>query len=261
MAKISLGAEVPPGFDAAMRWLFSCLGLLSLGVVHADDAVQLAAGAVAWERPIGSAEFTGVSFSSREATFRIIDNPPGDRVSLAFAVKAAGGVAGVNGGYFHEDFTPLGLVVSEGKTLHEFQKAKLLSGLVTVRNGSLELVRSGVFKGGPAVTEALQSGPWLVEGGAPVEGLNATRIARRTLVATDGAGHWALVVTSPLTLAETGALLVTPKLCGNWTVRHALNLDGGSSTALAAWADGRQIKDIPSFGPVRNYLAIIPRHR
>ena len=40
-----------------------------------------------------------------------------------------------------------------------------------------------------------------------------------------------------------------------------LNLDGGSSTALRAVFEERALIDITSFGPVRNYLAIVRRQR
>ncbi len=76
-----------------------------------------------------------------------------------------GAVAGSNGGYFHKDFTPLGLAVSRGETIHRFERAKLLSGVLAVRHGRMELVRSGKFKSGSDVQEALQAGPWLVEKG------------------------------------------------------------------------------------------------
>ena len=226
---------------------------------------ELPGNAMAWEREVRSGSRTvrlsGVSFSARDCMFRVLDNPPDARRSLASALAGAGAVAGINGGYFHPDFKPLGLVVAEGKELHSFERAKLLSGILTVRDNHIALVRAGDFQIGKPLQEALQAGPWLIEGGAVIGSLNAEKQARRTLVATDGKDHWAIVATSPLTLAETAELLATKDLLGSWTVRDALNLDGGSSTALLAVAGSRPLLDIPSFGPVRNYLAIVPRHR
>ena len=230
-----------------------------------NELGALEGGAMAWEGEAASDGRTiranGVSFQSANCVFHVIDNPPGSRQSLSAALATTGGVAGSNGGYFHKDFRPLGLAVSQGKTIHPFERARLLSGVLAVRRGRMELVRSGKFKPGADVQEALQAGPWLVERGAPVAGLDDTRPARRTIVANDEKGHWVLVVLSPVTLAEASRLLCLKGMIGPPTIANALNLDGGSSTALRAGGEGRVLIDIASFGPVRNYLAIAPRRR
>jgi hypothetical protein len=255
-----------------MRFLImAVLGGLGLSPIRAawtaGERTELGAlpgGAVAWEQsvtgPAGPVRVTGVSFAAAKAGFRVVDNPPDAKAAFPGLVAAAGGVAGINGGYFHPDDRPLGLMVSGGREIHGFEKAKLLSGVLAVRGHRIELVRSGVFKPGKDVQEALQAGPWLVEHGRPVTGLNAERRARRSVVATDGKGHWAIVATGPLTLAEAGEVLALPGLPGGWTVRDALNLDGGSSTALWAATQPKALQ-ISSFGTVRNYLAIVPRQK
>jgi uncharacterized protein YigE (DUF2233 family) len=225
----------------------------------------LEGSAVAWEGELSSdgrtVRLSGVSFESKDCVFRVIDSPPGEPTSLQSALARAGAFAGSNGGYFHKNFTPLGLTVSEGKTLHPFERARLLSGVLAVRGGRIELVRSGRFKTGKEVEEALQGGPWLVEKGAPVPGLNDERLARRTIVANDGKGHWALVAISAVTLADAAQILCVKGITGSWTIANALNFDGGSSTALRAAIEDRALIDISSFGRVRNYLAIVRRHR
>ncbi len=225
----------------------------------------LAGNAVAWESTATLGDRTvrvwGVSFHEKEGVFRVMENDPSARKPLLTVLRESGAVAGVNGGYFHPDFTPLGLVITGGKSLHGFERAKLLSGILVVRGQRIELVRAGAFKPGSDVREALQAGPWLVENREAIPGLNAVRLARRTLVAGDGKGNWALVTTSPATLAETADLLLAPGLLSGWTARNALNLDGGSSTMLVALVGDKPVIDIPAYGPVRNYLAIIPRRR
>lgn len=201
----------------------------------------------------------GVSFSASSAVFRVIDNPVASRKPLAEALAAHGAFAGTNGNYFHPDFTPLGLVIASGKVLHPQEKAKLLSGLLVVRGGKMQLVRSEHFKAGPDIQEALQAGPWLVENSAPVSGLNAERFARRTLISTNGKGGWALITMSPVPLADAAGLLLRKEFLEHWTTMNALNLDGGSSTSLFAGTGGASLIEIPSFGSVANYLAIVPR--
>jgi hypothetical protein len=259
-------------FDRRMRiFLTAVLALLGVSPAGADWAVQgrtelgaLPAGAAAWEctvsGTVGKIRLTGVSFSAGKATFRVVDNPPQARQPFPGLLKATGAFAGINGGYFHPDFRPLGLAVSEGREIHGFERARLLSGVLAVRDGRIELVRSGAFKPGAEVREALQAGPWLVEKGLPLSGLNAEKRARRSVVATDGKGHWAIIATGPLTLSETAEVLALPEIAGPWTIREALNLDGGSSTALWAATDPRAL-EIFSFGAVRNYLAIVPRQK
>ena len=220
---------------------------------------------MAWEGEASSdgrtIRVSGISFQSADCIFQVIDNPPDNRQSLASALAATGSVAGSNGGYFHKDFRPLGLAVSQGKTINSFERAKLLSGVLAVRKGRIELLRSGKFKPGTDVQEALQAGPWLVERGLPVAGLDDTRPARRTIVANDGKGRWTLVALSPVTLADAASLLCVKGIAGPLAITNALNLDGGSSTALRAGLEGDILIDIGSFGPVRNYLAIAPRRR
>lgn len=224
---------------------------------------DLSPGVLAFERDVVSGarrvHVTGVVFDAREATLRVVDNPPASRVPLVTALISSGAVAGINGSYFHEDFRPLGLVASQGRVLHAFERAKLLSGVLLVKKNQIELLRSAQFVPDSAPTEALQAGPWLLEEGIAVEGLNNERLARRSVVATDGKGHWALLATDPVTLAEMSGILSLRDLPGVWTIRKALNLDGGSSTSLVALSDSKPVVLISSFGPVRNYLAIVPR--
>lgn len=251
-------------------WLLAWLAALSPAAASwtpgaLTERAELPGPALVWERSVTAGSrtvrLTGVSFSVRDCTLRVVDNPPPSLMSLAEALAASGAVAGVNGGYFHKDFRPLGLLVAGGEPLHGFERAKLLSGVLAVTDQKISLLRAGDYTTRLPVRDALQAGPWLVEKGRVISGLNGEKLARRTVVATDGGDRWVLLVTSPVTLAEAGAVLALPDLMPGWTVRDALNLDGGSSTALLALRDGQAVVDIPSFGSVRNYLAIVPRRR
>ena len=93
----------------------------------------------------------------------------------------------------------------------------------------------------------------------PVAGLDDTRNARRTIVANDGKGQWALIATSSITLADASRLLCAKGIIGPLKIANALNLDGGSSTALQAGLPPEILIDIAALGPVRNYLTIAPR--
>ena len=96
-----------------------------------------------------------------------MDNPEG-AFDLGSAAAKRGALAAVNGGYFHPDRTPLGLLVRQGATIHSLERAKLLSGLVVVTKDRIALLRVAEFKASANVREALQAGPFLVDGGKAV---------------------------------------------------------------------------------------------
>lgn len=196
-------------------------------------------------------------FSTKSATLRVIDNPTGadDLASVARRTRA---VAGVNGGYFDPQDAPLGLLISDGKLIAPLRKARLLSGLVAVTKGRVELLRYAEYSSRKSPVNALQAGPFLVDGGKPVPGLNATRSARRSFVLTGGGDRAAIGYCSSVTLAELGEILATTGVGPDLKVLRALNLDGGSSSAF--WFNGesgplsfRELKR------VRNFLVVVPK--
>jgi len=203
-----------------------------------------------------------VRFQSADAGFQVVDQgADGDR-SLDAVMFAAGALAGINGGYFHPDRRPLGLVVSNGVAVHAEERARLLSGVLLVyANGSIRLQRVDEPRQKMAVREALQAGPFLVDAGQPVAGLDSQRAARRSVVATYGAGTWAILTLDQATLADAAALLATPGVLGDGKkIVRALNLDGGSSTGL--WVKGEGAASprySPEFGTVRNFLGVFSR--
>lgn len=193
-------------------------------------------------------------FDSPQSRLQVVDRPQGTRV--ASAVKEVNGLAGINGGYFHPEYKALGLIVSEGEKVHEQEKARLLSGLVVSTADRLLLLRPSEFKLGAKTRDAVQAGPYLIDGGKPVPGLSRNRAARRSVVLTDGKNRHAILATSSLTLAETAEVLATEGVVSEFPLQRALNLDGGSSTGFYFSGDGF---DLPNLKRVRNVLAIVPK--
>src|ERR1700704_2286319 len=124
-------------------------------------------------------------FSAKSAIVRVADNPAGNE-DLASVMRRVRGVAGVNGGYFDPQNAPVGLLISDGKLIAPFRKARLLSGILVAAKGRVELLRAAEYSSRKNAIAALQCGPFLVDGGAVVTGLNATKPARRTFVLTSG---------------------------------------------------------------------------
>lgn len=201
------------------------------------------------------ATLTAVLFSEKNHAVRVIDSPSPGQTRLADVMHDAHALAGVNGGYFQDDLRPVGLLVADGRQIHPFERAKLLSGILTVRPGRIEIVRSANFEAGKNLLEAVQCGPMLVEDSRPVAGLNTERHARRTIVATDGRGHWALCYLTSVSLADSAAILLVPGVFGDWTPRTALNLDGGGSSGLWVNASPAPVS-LPEFSFVRNYIGV-----
>jgi uncharacterized protein YigE (DUF2233 family) len=195
-------------------------------------------------------------FSPKAVNVRVVDNPNSDE--LASVMRSLHGLAGVNGGYFDPQNAPVGLLISEGKLIAPFRKAKLLSGVVVVTKSRVELLRSAEYSPRKNASAALQCGPFLVDGGAAVPGLNNSRPARRTFFFTSGTDRAGLGFCSSVTLAELGEILATPRLAGDVKIQRGLNFDGGSSSAF--WFSGKDgAFSIGEQKTVRNFVVIAPK--
>jgi len=226
-------------------------------------AIDGSGGLVIFERDFKSG---GVSvtvrvaaFDDRRHTLRVVDNPASARVTLADAMRRAGCDAGVNGGFFHADWTPLGLLVSAGRLIHPMERAKLLSGVLAVTRERPLLLRYAEYRLGPQTRDGLQAGPFLVDRGTAVFGLKNRRRERRTAVATDGHHRWAIIATGPVGLSDLAAILAGDESAAGFKVARALNLDGGSSTAF--WAVGAEGIGCAEVGFVRNFVAVVKREK
>ena len=192
-------------------------------------------------------------FSMKSATLRVIDNPGGSD-DLANVARRLRAVAGVNGGYFDPQNAPVGLLIGDGKSIAPLRKARLLSGVLVVTKARVEILRSAEYNSRKNAIAALQCGPFLVDGGKVVAGLNDTKSARRTFVLTAGSERTAVGFCSPVTLAQLGEILATVEL----KTQRALNLDGGSSSAF--WFNGeRGVFSIPEQKTVRDFVVITPK--
>ena len=118
----------------------------------------------------------------------------------------------------------------------------------------MQLFRVGEYSAKRGLGTELQCGPFLVDRGQPVAGLNDTRGARRTFVAVSGE-RAAVGYCSGATLAELSRMLASAGVFPSGKIERALNLDGGSSSAF--WFDnGRQPLSIPEEKHVRNFIGI-----
>lgn len=208
-----------------------------------------------------SIELQYVLFDSRSYSLQVIDQPEdwsgGGKITER--MRGANAVAGVNGGFFTPQFTPMGLMIANGHKTGTWQPNKLLSGAVVVRQQPQLLWNSEVQGAGDA-QHLIQAGPRLVDAGRVVPSLERRKQTTRTFIATDGGHRWIIGLARSTSLGELADALAAPSTFpGGFRIHRALNLDGGHSSALYyRTADGAEHSD-PGWSTVRNYLGIVPR--
>ena len=215
---------------------------------------------------INGIEFEGVSFDSRSHRLAVIDQPggPGSTYDSSAAVaKSKNALLAINAGFFTPEGTPLGLVVSGGKTSGGWNSASSLgNGIFRESNGgALSITRRSSRSSVSSSHELIQAGPLLLENGKPITGLDSGKSALRSIILTDGNSRWWIGKTSSCTLAALGKALSSSSPA-SWRIDDALNLDGGRSTDLyiSSRILGGPINRRSFLNrPVRNFLIVLPR--
>ncbi len=243
--------------------LMACFAFVAWKLDSNSKPQDLGHGATFIIKRIGSIKLQLVFFEESKTTLRVVSNT--DRASgqgLDAWGHSTGALAVCNGGYFEVGkLLPSGIEISQGKRSGTLLKREWGGGF-GVKDGRPALIWDEEFHDDPKLTDYLQCSPWLVSDGRPwpmpkpakPEPKNA-----RTFILTDQAGHWAIGIAENVGLLELAEILVTPGVVTEFTVKRALNLDGGPSTGL--WfktADGRENLDKPGW-IVRNGIAIVPR--
>jgi exopolysaccharide biosynthesis protein len=221
------------------------------GVVHRH---------VVLENPAGGGRITVdfAIFSTKSCTLRVLQNE-GGADSLGEMMGHERCLAGVNGGYFNEQFSPLGLRIANGQMIAPLQRARLITGVLAASSRGVQIVRSREFSRRLGVTAAIQCGPFLVDRGQPISGLNDSHLARRTFAATTTSNRALLGVCSGISLAELSKILANTSLAEDLRIERALNLDGGSSSAFWFARENGSAFSIPEQKPVRDFVGIIPK--
>ena len=206
-------------------------------------------------------EIHAVIIDSKRCRLRVIDQPQSNAGGgvIASAMRYSRAIAGVNGGFFTPEFAPLGKMIAGGVSTGAVSNAKLLSGMFLVADGQPYLIWRDEYAGDAGVTDLIQSGPRLVNGGRSMGGLERGKARPRTFIATDGGSKWVIGLVRSTSLGGLSDLLASPGIFPNLTVRRALNLDGGNSSAI--WMipqSGREISE-PGWSTVRNFIAVSPR--
>jgi exopolysaccharide biosynthesis protein len=215
---------------------------------------------VVLENPVGSEHITVdlAIFSTKSCTLRVLQNE-GGADGLGEIMRHEKCLAGVNGGYFDENFAPLGLRIENGQTIAPLQRARLITGVLVASSRGVQIVRSREFSRRLGVTAAIQCGPFLIDRGKPTSGLNDSHLARRTFAATTSDSRALVGVCSGVSLAELAKILATTSLAEDLKIERALNLDGGSSSAFWFARENGSAFSISEQKPVRDFVGIVPK--
>lgn len=196
-------------------------------------------------------------FSTKSCALKVIDNPEGE--SLSAMMKREKCLCGVNGGYFDTEFKPIGLRVIDGRSFSPLRRARLITGILLQSDRGIEVIRVGEFSHTKKIVAAIQSGPFLVEGGKRIGGLNNSHLARRTFAGTASTDRALLGVCSDISLAELANILAMAPLAADYKIRRAINLDGGSSSAFWFARENGSAFSIPGQKPLRDLVGIMEK--
>lgn len=161
----------------------------------------------------------------------------------------------INGGFFTHEFKPLGLRISNYKSLNPLKPISWWGIFYTEKTKAyLRSIKN--FKADNKINFAIQSGPRLLVNG------HETRLkpgyAQRTALGITAKGNVILLVTENLamTTKELAKLMRAPPL----SCQDALNLDGGSSSQVYAQMKGFEL-NVHGFSNVSDALVVHPREQ
>jgi uncharacterized protein YigE (DUF2233 family) len=188
---------------------------------------------------------------------RVLQNQGGGD-SLGEMMKHEKCLAGVNGGYFDQEFAPIGLRIANGQTIAPLQRARLITGVLVASSRGVRIERSRELSRRAGATAAIQCGPFLVDFGQRIRGLNDSNVARRTFAATTTSNRALLGVCSGVSLAELSEIVAMSSLAEDLRIERALNLDGGSSSGFWFAREDGSAFSIPEQKPVRDFVGVVP---
>ncbi len=168
-----------------------------------------------------------------------------------------------NGGYFDPGpLLPSGLEISNGIATGKQTTGDPHVGNLLVTPSATSLIWDGELLDLTDARHFLQCSPWLVSEGRTYQPSTPNEDeprAFRTFIMTNGQGRWCIGITSRVTLSGLARILTKSDLLPNFTVKRALNLDGGPSTGL--WVKGKEaeLKTQQPKWPVRNGVLVRPR--
>jgi len=199
----------------------------------------------------GAAQLVALRIDLKDFGLEVVDLAAQGKgpMTVRALVEERQAVAGINGGYFDENWRPLGLLVHAGKRTNPLRQADWGIFALTERGPQIRHTREGIP---PRTVEALQCGPRLVIRGRipPLKPAQSSRAGigvtaeQRVVLAVTARGQLSLREFA-LALKAFGCL-------------DAMNLDGGPSAQLyARWGEAQL--DLPGAYGVPSAIVVVPR--
>lgn len=183
--------------------------------------------------------------------------PKKGRVDYVSAMRAdSGAEAAINGSFFLEDQTPLGLLISEGVESNPLRKVDW--GVFSIgSSGEASLVHTRDWKSSKGVQFAIQAGPRLVVNGKPLTFRDS--MARRSALCLINSKTLIIVATeNAVFMKDMADFLARSTSRGGMGCRYALNLDGGSSTHFVVPGKAHKV-GVRGFDTVPVAIGVFPR--
>jgi len=250
--------------ESALTWLFT-LGIYQRVPDLSERNAEVEKGQESFSDLPVDFRVLSYDFDDREGDVLVFAFEP-DQVNVSLAhkdnplfvsswAKDQGNALVINGGYFHDDFSPSGFLYVDGKRIGDRAFDKEVSGLIEVRPDRgvniRDLAVDPLSLGEPLYT-SIQSYPFLLKNGERAIREDSGKRARRTALGVDREGGVYVFIeqTSQLSLYEL-MVVIDESDIENLTV---LNLDGGPSTGLSIKKDDQHAL-IDSYWAVPNILS------
>lgn len=208
-------------------------------------------------------------FSPKNFQLKITENTDSNsRKSIKEIHQNQSAALTFNGGFYDENFKPIGYLTSEGKNISALQKTNLLNGIFTIdKNQTPKLYNYIDFKDLEIETLeqidfAVQSGPILIDQNGEIQVDQQNKIkANRSVIGIDKNNQLIVIIMrqnifeqdKEITLYELASLLKNTTPFKEMGLHSIINLDGGTSTGLAIGENY-----YPELQKVQNIITVIP---
>lgn len=211
-------------------------------------------------------EFSIVELDPKVFEFRIIENEKleENRKSISQVHRENNSAFTFNGSFFSKNFEPLGLLVSQEKTLNPIIKSKLQNSIFWLdknNNPHIDLVEN-FNKNSTEINFAIQNGPLLINNGkVTIDDKNHDTASRTAIGITENNKIIIIFLRFSLfkpenlqSLHEFATTINNHPEVKSYHLKALLNLDGGSSTGFAIGEDY-----YPELELVQNIIVSKPR--
>ncbi|MDX1387381.1 MAG: phosphodiester glycosidase family protein [bacterium] len=170
--------------------------------------------------------------------------------------RETGALAVINANFFNGLNKPLGLVLKEGKILNPFHPTRWWASFLT-KGAQAKILKAFEKTQIRGFENGIQAGPRLVVAGRSPK--LKEKSSPKSAIGIDAKGRVLLLVSQEnVEINSFARILATPLKEGGLGLKHALNLDGGSSTQFYLKAGSKEVW-LPGLSKVPVGLGVFPK--